>query len=230
MYGFQAHDICKSYRVKDKDIAVNKHIHLNVEPGNLVWIYGNSGAGKSTFLNIITGIDNADSGSINWGGAILTDMNANARAEFRLNSCGLIFQFFELIKSQTIYNNAALPLKIQKKSAKEIRSILFPLFEMFDLQGLTAKKPNELSGGERQRVSIVRALAVSPLYLIADEITSSLDLSRSHQVYQYLRAYIQKKEGIGIFVSHDPVIGSYADRIYKMEDGFLTESAYKDAD
>lgn len=227
MYGLQANDICKSYRIKNKEIAVNKHISLSVEPGNLVWIYGNSGAGKSTFLNIITGIDDADSGSINWGGNILTEMNANARAEFRLNNCGLIFQFFELIKSQTVYDNAALPLKIQKKSTTEIRNILFPLFELFDLQALTAKKPNELSGGERQRVSIVRALAVSPLYLIADEITSSLDIKRSHQVYQYLRAYIKKKQGIGIFVSHDPIIGSYADKVYKMEEGFLTEGVYK---
>ena len=227
MYGLQANDICKSYRIKNKEIAVNKHISLSVEPGNLVWIYGNSGAGKSTFLNIITGIDDADSGSINWDGNILTEMNANARAEFRLNSCGLIFQFFELIKSQTVYDNAALPLKIQKKSTTEIRNIVFPLFELFDLQALTAKKPNELSGGERQRVSIVRALAVSPLYLIADEITSSLDIKRSHQVYQYLRAYIKKKQGIGIFVSHDPIIGSYADKVYKMEEGFLTEGTYK---
>ena len=126
-----------------------------------------------------------------------------------------------------MYDNAALPLKIQKKSTTEIRNIVFPLFELFDLQALTAKKPNELSGGERQRVSIVRALAVSPLYLIADEITSSLDIKRSHQVYQYLRAYIKKKQGIGIFVSHDPIIGSYADKVYKMEEGFLTEGVYK---
>ncbi|CEM63066.1 ABC transporter ATP-binding protein [Treponema phagedenis] len=228
MYELTVDDVCKSYKVKNKKIEVNKHIHFKVEPANLVWIYGNSGAGKSTFLNIITGIDDSDSGSVSWNGKAITSMNANARAQFRLENCGLIFQFFELIKSQTIYNNAALPLKIQKKSSKEIQAILFPLFELFDLQSLVHKKPNELSGGERQRVSIVRALSAAPKYLVADEITSSLDIKRSHQVYEYLRGYIQKKNGVGIFVSHDPIIKNYADKVYKMEEGCLTEAVYKE--
>lgn len=213
----------KSYCIKTKKIEVTKNISLNVNSASMVWIYGNSGAGKSTFLNLISGIDNPDSGEIEWGDEKLDKMTASERAKFRLKNCGLIFQFFELIKAQNIFDNASIPLKIQKKSKKEIKEILFPLFELFELQDLIYKKPNELSGGEKQRVSIVRAVSCSPKYILADEITSSLDSERSNQVYEYLRKYLKEKNGIGIFVSHDPTIKSYADKIYKMTGGLLTE-------
>jgi len=211
-------NLYKTYSVNSKKIEVTKNISFTAEQGNLIWIYGNSGAGKSTFLNLITGIDYPDDKNIN-------KMSNGERAKFRLENCGLIFQFFELIKSQTIFDNASIPLKIQKKSKKEIRETLTPLFEYFDLKDLIYKKPNELSGGEKQRVSIVRALSCNPKYILADEITSSLDSDRSNQVYKYLRKYLKEKNGVGIFVSHDPIIKNYADKIYKMVSGSLNEAA-----
>lgn len=216
-------NVHKSYYAQEKKCEVNKDICFSAESSSLIWIYGNSGAGKSTFLNVITGIDTPDSGTVSWNGTAIHTMNANKRAQFRLEHFGLIFQFFELIKAQTIYENAALPLKICRKSKKEIDAVLFPLFDYFDVRQLIHKKPDQLSGGEKQRVSIVRALSTNPKYLIADEITSSLDTKRSHQVYDYLRTYIKTRNGIGIFVSHDPIIEQYADRAYKMQAGFLME-------
>ena len=133
-----------------------------------------------------------------------------------------------MIKAQTIYENAALPLKITRKSKKEIDAVLFPLFEYFDVRSLIRKKPDQLSGGEKQRVSIVRALSTNPRYIIADEITSSLDTKRSHQVYGYLRSYIKEMNGIGIFVSHDPIISEYADTVYSMQAGCLMEQRQGD--
>ncbi len=217
-------NLVKTYCINTKKIEVIKNISFNAEAGDMIWIYGNSGAGKSTFLNLITGIDIPDSGEIKWNDKIINNMNSNERADFRLKNCGLIFQFFELIKAQNIFENAAMPLKIQKKSKKEIKGILLPLFEYFDLSNLIYKKPNELSGGEKQRVSIVRALSCNPKYIIADEITSSLDSDRSNQVYEYMRKYLKEKKGVGIFVSHDPIIKKYADKIYKMTSGYLSES------
>lgn len=216
-------NLYKTYRIDTKKIEVTKNISFSVESGNMIWIYGNSGAGKSTFLNLITGIDSPDSGEIEWGDKNINKMTSGERAEFRLENCGLIFQFFELIKSQTVFDNVSLPLKIQKKSKNEIKEALMPLFESFDLKNLIHKKPNELSGGERQRVSIIRALSCEPKYILADEITSSLDSDRSHQVYEYLYKYLKKKSGVGIFVSHDPIIESYADKTYKMVSGSLNE-------
>ena len=228
IHGLAVKNLYKSYTIEKTNYAVNKDINLSVPPASLVWIYGNSGAGKSTFLNVITGIDTPDAGSVSWDGSEINTMNVNKRAQFRLEHFGLIFQFFELIKAQTIYENAALPLKITRKSKKEIDAVLFPLFEYFDVRSLIRKKPDQLSGGEKQRVSIVRALSTNPRYIIADEITSSLDTKRSHQVYGYLRSYIKEKNGIGIFVSHDPIISEYADIVYTMQAGCLMEQKQGD--
>ena len=228
MKGLAVKNLYKSYTIEKTNYEVNKDINLSVPPASLVWIYGNSGAGKSTFLNVITGIDTPDAGSVSWDGSEINTMNVNKRAQFRLEHLGLIFQFFELIKAQTIYENAALPLKITRKSKKEIDAVLFPLFEYFDVRSLIRKKPDQLSGGEKQRVSIVRALSTNPRYIIADEITSSLDTKRSHQVYGYLRSYIKEKNGIGIFVSHDPIISEYADTVYTMQAGCLMEQRQGD--
>ena len=226
--GLAVKNLYKSYTIEKTNYEVNNDINLSVPPASLVWIYGNSGAGKSTFLNVITGIDTPDAGSVSWDGSEINTMNVNKRAQFRLEHFGLIFQFFELIKAQTIYENAALPLKITRKSKKEIDAVLFPLFEYFDVRSLIRKKPDGLSGGEKQRVSIVRALSTNPRYIIADEITSSLDTKRSHQVYGYLRSYIKEKNGIGIFVSHDPIISEYADTVYTMQAGCLMEQRQGD--
>lgn len=228
IHGLAVKNLYKSYTIEKTNYEVNNDINLSVPPASLVWIYGNSGAGKSTFLNVITGIDTPDEGSISWDGSEINTMNVNKRAQFRLEHFGLIFQFFELIKAQTIYENAALPLKITRKSKKEIDAVLFPLFEYFDVRSLIRKKPDQLSGGEKQRVSIVRALSTNPRYIIADEITSSLDIKRSHQVYGYLRSYIKEKNGIGIFVSHDPIISKYADAVYTMQAGCLMEQRQGD--
>ena len=228
IHGLAVKNLYKSYTIEKTNYEVNKDINLSVPPASLVWIYGNSGAGKSTFLNVITGIDTPDAGSVSWDGSEINTMNVNKRAQFRLEHFGLIFQFFELIKAQTIYENAALPLKITRKSKKEIDAVLFPLFEYFDVRSLIRKKPDQLSGGEKQRVSIVRALSTNPRYIIADEITSSLDTKRSHQVYGYLRSYIKEKNGIGVFVSHDPIISEYADTVYTMQAGCLMEQRQGD--
>ena len=194
---------------------------MSVPVGSSVWIYGNSGAGKSTFLNMISGIDTSDSGVIDWNGVNIERMTSGMRSSFRLNNCALIFQFFQLIKAQSVYDNVAFPLKVQKKSKKEIDAILSPLLEYFGITSLIRKKPDSLSGGEKQRTAIVRSLSTHPKYIIADEATASLDIENSHKVYAYLKKYIKDNDGIGIFVSHDPIIQDYVDAKYEMREGKL---------
>lgn len=217
-------NISKSYKVKGINTQVNKNISFSVEKGKLIWIYGNSGAGKSTLLNMLSGIDLADEGSITWDDINLNDMSEGQRAEFRIQNCGLIFQFFELIKAQNIYNNIAFPLKIKRKSKKEIDESIIPLCEYFEIEDLLQKMPENLSGGEKQRVSIVRSLSTAPSYIIADEITASLDVKNSHKVYSFLQKHIKKQNGVGIFVSHDPIIRDYVDCVYKMQEGCLIKA------
>jgi len=221
MSGLNVKNLNKSYVLDKTKIEVNRNISMSVPVGSSVWIYGNSGAGKSTFLNMISGIDTSDSGVIDWNGVNIERMTSGMRSSFRLNNCALIFQFFQLIKAQSVYDNVAFPLKVQKKSKKEIDAILSPLLEYFGITSLIRKKPDSLSGGEKQRTSIVRSLSTHPKYIIADEATASLDIENSHKVYAYLKKYIKDNDGIGIFVSHDPIIQDYVDAKYEMREGKL---------
>lgn len=218
----------KNYVLKGQKVCANRSIFLSVQDGEIIWIKGNSGAGKSTFLNSICGIDGFDSGSVRWGGFSFAGKSKTDLSKFRLENCGIIFQFFELLKTQNALNNALLPLKISGNvSAKnggafqERKSFVLDLFSEFRISALIKKKPNELSGGEKQRVGIIRALANRPKYILADEITASLDSEMSRKVYSLLRSYIKSENGIGIFVSHDSLISEYVDSCYQMSGGEL---------
>jgi len=221
---FKASNVVKSYKAGKKDVIVNNDISLNSTPGEMIVITGNSGAGKTTFLNLISGLDNADSGEVLWGDYNITGMTSAERADFRLNYCALILQFFELLKTQDAWSNAALPLKFKNKSRKEIESVLKPLFEEFEIDGVMHKKVHELSGGEKQRTAIIRSLTLDPVFIIADEITASLDKELSKKVYEHFKGIIKTKNSTGIFVSHDGIIFDYADTIYNMQEGKLIRS------
>jgi putative ABC transport system ATP-binding protein len=204
---------------------VNNDIHFSARNGELIVIQGNSGAGKSTLLNIITGLDRADSGVIRWDTYKLMNMTAAKRDKFRLENCGIVFQFFELLHTQTAYNNAALPLKLKGKTNHEIREILFPLFEKYDVLKIKDKKTHLLSGGEKQRVAIIRALCGQPRFIIADEITASLNEELSKMVYDDLKNAVKCRNGVGIFVTHDPVMVPYMDTMYTMAGGKLEKES-----
>lgn len=213
----------KAYMIKNQKVMANNDISFNAQDGEVLWIFGNSGAGKSTLLNTISGIDKPDSGYIAWGDYELSNQNAKTNSRFRLNNCGLIFQFFELLKTQTAYNNAILPLRIAANDTKENRQYVYSLFEEFGITDLLSKYPHELSGGEKQRIAIIRSLANKPRYFIADEITASLDKENSRKIYEFMRNYIKMNNGIGIFVSHDTTIKDYVDATYEMNAGKLTK-------
>jgi putative ABC transport system ATP-binding protein len=211
----------KTYTIHENIFTALNDINCEIDFGQMVLIYGNSGSGKSTFLNIIAGLDRPDEGEVFWESGNITRCTASERADFRLRNCGIIFQSFELIKTQSAFSNAALPLRLLKTQKSEIRKKLFPLFERYQVESLVAKKPPQLSGGEKQRVAIIRALSSSPRFIIADEITASLDGGMSKRVYSDLYDYIKKQNGLGIFVSHDPVIRDYADTVFRMHEGRL---------
>lgn len=211
----------KTYHFGNKTQVANQDISFEIKSGQMIWIYGNSGAGKTTLLNLLSGIDTLDSGEIFWGDVSLHTKTQNEKADFRLQNCGLIFQFFELIKTQSALNNALLPVRIAHTHFKGKNKWAQELFEFFGMWNLRDKKPNELSGGERQRVAIIRSLMNHSRYILADEVTASLDSDMGQKTYQYLKDYIKQKNGIGIFVSHDPSIKKFADAIYSMAEGKL---------
>ena len=216
-------DVVKKY---DNGTTALRGVTVTIEPGEFAYIVGPSGAGKSTFIRSLYREVKVEKGSLTVAGFNLVKIKKRDIPLLRRN-VGVVFQDYKLLPKKTVYENIAYAMEVIGENRRNIKKRVMEVLDLVGLKHKVRSFPNELSGGERQRVSIVRALAVSPLYLIADEITSSLDIKHSHQVYQYLRAYIQKKQGIGVFVSHDPVIGSYADKVYKMEEGFLTEGTYK---
>jgi putative ABC transport system ATP-binding protein len=213
----------KTFTLRDKAVTAIQDISCQMPFGQMALVYGNSGSGKSTFLNMIAGLDRPDSGEVLWNSRNIVQFTASESADFRLENCGIIFQSFELIKTQNAFCNAAIPLRLLKMKKDKIREILFPLFERYDMRHLAEKKPPHLSGGEKQRVAIIRALSASPRFIIADEITASLDSEMSNRVYADLRDYLKKCNGLGVFVSHDPVIRAYADTVFHMHEGRLEQ-------
>ena len=211
----------KSFYILGNKIEVNKDINVCFKSGTLIWIFGNTGAGKSAFLNSITGIHDIDNGKVIMDGFPISDVNNSEKSIFRLNNCGLVFQFFELIKSLNAYANASIPLQLLKRDKHDIKKTLDYFFEVFNIESIKQKRPKELSVGEKQRVAIIRALCTSPRFLFADEITASLDMEMSAFIYGYLKEYIKKKNGVGVFVSHDPIIKDYVDEVYAMKEGRL---------
>lgn len=218
-------ELSKTYTRGNKSIIVNDNIDVNIENGSLVWIYGNSGSGKSTFLNMLVGLDKADHGHVEWNGVDILKLDNGKAADFRLAKCGLIFQFFEMIKTQNVFSYVAIPLKLLHEKKDAIHNRVLSVLDKLEIAHLAKNKPDTLSGGELQRVAIARALVSDPLFVIADEITASLDTSMSHKIYDILRSFIKRQNGIGIFVSHDPIIKDYADEVYKMCNGKLTKES-----
>lgn len=219
-------NLSKSYVLKDKKFYANRNINFSISNGKMIWIYGNSGSGKSTLLNMLSGLDIADEGAIKWDGIDIIKLSNNQKADFRLRNMGLIFQFFEMIKTQSVYSNVSIPLKLLNVRKEKIDDDVFSILRKFNIENIASKKPKFLSGGEKQRVAISRALISSPKIIIADEITASLDTEMSIHVYKELKKYIVEHNGIGIFVSHDPLIKDFADEIYVMKNGSLIKEKY----
>lgn len=214
-------NLTKTYSLEKQKYCANKDISFSVADGKMVWIYGNSGSGKTTLLNMISGLDVADQGSVQWNETDILSLSSNQRADFRLKNMGLVFQFFDMIKTQSIFSNVSIPLKLLNTNKSEINKKVYSSLELFGIEKLCNKKPNSLSGGERQRAAIARAIITKPKILIADEITASLDTEMSKKVYKILKEYIVKNNCIGFFVSHDPLIREFADDIYVMKNGSL---------
>lgn len=219
-------NLSKTYLINKNKISALQNININIDDRKLIWIYGNSGSGKTTFLNMISGIDKADMGSVKWDEKDIVKLSNYQKCEFRLKNMGLVFQFFDMIKTQTLFSNVAIPLKFLNKSRDEIFDKVNKLLKMFDIEKLAYKKPKHLSGGERQRGAIARALITQPKIIIADEITASLDAQMSKKIYKIIKDYIVENNAIGVFVSHDPIIKEFADETYLMLNGSLIKTEY----
>ncbi|MBN8704773.1 MAG: ABC transporter ATP-binding protein [Bacteroidetes bacterium] len=189
----------------------------SIPAGEFLAIMGESGSGKSTFLNLIYGIDTVDSGSLSVFGNQLDGKPVNELHEYRRNFVSIIFQDFNLLPTLTAWENVILPLKLQGKPV-DPAWISF-LFEEVGLTSRQHKLPETLSGGENQRVAIARALAVKPKVLVADEPTGSLDSRTGREVLDLLRTVNRDLKVTILMATHSKTASEFADRILRIEDG-----------
>jgi len=214
-------NLSKSYQEGTHTRVVLRDANAVFAKGEFAAILGRSGTGKSTLLNLISGIDRADSGAIWLDGQNLIALDEQARTLFRRQYIGFVFQFFNLIPTLTVWENVVLPLELKGTMAEEAR----PRVEsMLDAVGLLDRRdafPDRLSGGEQQRIAIARALTHDPLLVLADEPTGNLDEETGRQVMALLDQLTRQAGKNLILVTHSTEAAAYADRMLYLRDGRL---------
>ena len=207
----------KYYGQGDSLVKAVDDISISVEKGEFVAIVGTSGSGKTSLLNLLGGLDYADSGEVIIGGQSLLNMKDEERTVFRRRNIGFNFQNYNLVSMLNVYKNVVLPIRLDgnKPDDEFIGKIL-------SLLGLTEKsrnRPNQLSGGQQQRVAIARALASKPKIVLADEPTGNLDSRTSAEVIGLLQMTNREFNQTIIMITHNEEIAQQADRIIHLEDG-----------
>ena len=207
----------KYYGQGDSLVKAVDDISISVEKGEFVAIVGTSGSGKTSLLNLLGGLDYADSGEVIIGGQSLLNMKDEERTVFRRRNIGFIFQNYNLVSMLNVYKNVVLPIRLDgNKPDDEL------IGKILSLLGLTEKsrnRPNQLSGGQQQRVAIARALASKPKIVLADEPTGNLDSRTSAEVIGLLQMTNREFNQTIIMITHNEEIAQQADRIIHLEDG-----------
>jgi putative ABC transport system ATP-binding protein len=212
-------DACRHYTMGSTTIRAVDGVSLEVRRGEFVALLGSSGSGKSTLLNLIAGLDQATTGSIEVGGRDLARMSPLELALHRRSTVGMVFQAFNLIPSMSIEENVELPMRFAEVDRAERKQRAMEALERVGLGGRLQHRPVELSGGEQQRTSLARALANHPTLLLADEPTGNLD-SRTGEEIMNLIAGLNRQGMTVLMVTHERGLADrYAHRAVHMQDG-----------
>ena len=203
----------KRYQTGDTEIIANNDINFAIEKGELVIILGSSGAGKSTVLNILGGMDNNDEGQVIIDGVDIANYSQKELTTYRRNDVGFVFQFYNLVPNLTAKENVELASEIVA-DARDTEQTLIDV----GLGKRLNNFPAQLSGGEQQRVSIARAVAKNPKLLLCDEPTGALDYQTGKQVLKILQDMSRQKGSTVIIVTHNSALAPIADRVIHMHD------------
>jgi putative ABC transport system ATP-binding protein len=214
-------NLSKSYQEGEHTRVVLQDVNATFSKGEFVAILGKSGTGKSTLLNLISGIDRADGGVVWLNGQNLTALDERQRTLFRRHNIGFVFQFFNLIPTLTVWENVVLPLELKGSTNGQVRHRTESLLVAVGLLDRRQTFPDRLSGGEQQRVAIARALVHDPLLVLADEPTGNIDEETGQQVLALLDRLTRQAGKNLILVTHSPDAAAYADRILYLRDGQL---------
>ena len=215
--------LTKTFSSASEKLVIFDKLNFSIKEGKKISITGESGSGKSTFLNILGGLESADSGEIIAGSYKVHSLDEKSLTEYRSSFLGLVFQFHYLLKDFTALENVMLPALIAGRSKKEIKEKALSLLEDVKLAERKNHFPSQLSGGERQRVAVARSLINSPSLILADEPTGNLDPANAETVQNLLFSVVDKHKKTLVLVTHDQNIASMTDISYKLYKGSLEE-------
>ncbi|MGE0827017.1 MAG: ABC transporter ATP-binding protein [Candidatus Binatia bacterium] len=211
----------KTYANGQRHVAALQGISLTVQRGEFVALMGPSGCGKSTLLHLLGGMDRPTRGRLLFDGTALETLTDAALARFRRRRVGFVFQFFNLLPTLTVLENAALPLLLDGKSEHEAHTQAHTFLERVGMEARAQHFPAELSGGEMQRVAVARAVVSQPELLLADEPTGSLDSANGEQVMRLLADLNQEIAITIVLATHAVEAARYAKRLIRLRDGVL---------
>ena len=208
----------KRYKSGQSEIIANNDISFEIEKGELAIILGSSGAGKSTVLNILGGMDTNDEGNVLIDGKDISTFNEKELTNYRRNDVGFVFQFYNLVPNLTAKENVELASEIVK-DALDATEVL----QSVGLGERIDNFPAQLSGGEQQRVAIARAVAKNPKLLLCDEPTGALDYHTGKQVLKILQDMVRKEGATVVIVTHNEALAPIADRVIHMHDAKIRD-------
>jgi putative ABC transport system ATP-binding protein len=225
-YIVQVKDVVKSFPVGDGEITILKGISFEVKNAEFMSIVGPSGNGKSTLLNMITGIDRPTAGEVVVTGREVHRMSENQLATWRGEHVGIIFQFFQMLPALSLLKNIILPMDFANKyTPKERRERAMYLLEIVGLADQAHKLPSMVSGGQQQRAAIARALANDPPLVVADEPTGNLDSRTAGDVFDLFSSLVEQGKTM-LMVTHDKELARQVPRVVEIIDGKITRDEY----
>ena len=211
-------DLCKIYNPGENEVRALDHGNLEIKTGEFVAIIGQSGSGKSTFMNMLGCLDVPTSGKYYLNGTDVSTMKDNDLSVVRNREIGFIFQGFNLIANLNAIENVELPLIYRGIDRKTRHKLAIESLKMVGLEKRMQHKPSEMSGGQQQRVAIARAIAAKPPVILADEPTGNLDSASSREILGILKQMHQSGKTV-ILITHDNGIADQARRVVRIMDG-----------
>lgn len=215
----EINNLCKSYKSEDIETIALKNANISLNKGEIGVILGPSGSGKSTLMNILGGLDSADSGEVIVDGIDIAKLSDDELVEYRREKTGFIIQSYNLMPHLTVLENIEIIQNISK-SPLDINEVL-------EAVGLADKKnrfPRELSGGQQQRVAVARAVIKNPAILLCDELTGALDYKSAIDVLSLVQEINRKFNTTILIITHNAAIGEMANRVYKFRSGEVKDS------
>jgi putative ABC transport system ATP-binding protein len=218
-------DVVKRYRRGRESVEVLHSLNLTIPEGEFLALMGPSGSGKTTILNLIGGLDRADSGEVIVAGEHLETLAGAGLSRWRARHIGFVFQFYNLMPMLSASANVELPLLLTNLSKAERKKHVDLALDVVGLTDRARHKPGEMSGGQQQRVGIARAIVTDPSILLCDEPTGDLDRVSADDILGLLRALNREHKKTIVMVTHDQKAADYASRELHVDKGTLVESA-----